>query len=75
VIGYEISEALNVKPAEYLVELTKREKCACKKCEEQGVVWAPLAARIIDKSLVSDRVIIDTRAEHMPTTTRCIDKD
>ena len=59
-IGYETSEVLDVKRAEYFVELTKREKRACKKCEEQGVVAAPLAARIIDKSLVSDRVIIDT---------------
>ncbi|MFY9938563.1 MAG: IS66 family transposase zinc-finger binding domain-containing protein, partial [Silvibacterium sp.] len=57
VIGYETSEVLDVKPAEYFVELTKREKRACKKCEERGVVAAPLAARIIDKSLVSDRVI------------------
>jgi transposase len=60
VIGYEASEVLDVKPAEYFVEVTKREKRACKKCEELGVVAAPLAARIIDKSLVSDRVIIDT---------------
>ncbi len=69
-IGYETSEVLDVKPAEYFVELTKREKRACKKCEEQGVVAAPLAARIIDKSLVSDRVIIDTLvkkyADHCP---------
>ena len=70
VIGYETSEVLDVKPVEYFVELTKREKRACKKCEEQGVVAAPLAARIIDKSLVSDRVIIDTLvrkyADHCP---------
>jgi transposase len=70
VIGYETSEVLDVKPAEYFVEVTKREKRACKKCEEQGVVAAPLAARIIDKSLVSDRVIIDTivrkYADHAP---------
>jgi transposase len=70
VIGYETSEVLDVKAAEYFVELTKREKRACKKCEEQGVVAAPLTARIIDKSLVSDRVIIDTLvrkyADHCP---------
>jgi hypothetical protein len=30
------------------VEVTKRERRACKKCEEQGVIAAPLAARIID---------------------------
>ncbi len=30
VIGYEVSEVLDVKPAEYFVEVTKREKRACK---------------------------------------------
>ncbi|WP_035353581.1 IS66 family transposase [Edaphobacter aggregans] len=60
VIGYEVSEVLDVKPAEYFVQVTKREKRACKKCEEQGVATAPVAARIIDKSLASDRIIINT---------------
>jgi len=60
VIGYEVSEVLDVKPAEYFVEVTKREKRACKACEEQGVAMAPLPVRIIAKSLVSDRIIIDT---------------
>ncbi len=70
VIGYEVSEVLNVKPAEYFVEVSKREKRACKQCEEQGVEAAPLPARIIDKSLVSDQIIIDTivskYADHSP---------
>ena len=70
VIGYEVSEELEVKPAEYFVEVTKREKRACKKCEEQGVAMAPLPVRIIDKSLVTDRIIIDTivckYADHNP---------
>jgi transposase len=70
VIGYEVSEVLEVKPAEYFVEVIKREKRACKKCEEQGVAMAPLPVRIIAKSLVSDRIIIDTivskYADHNP---------
>ena len=70
VIGYEVSEVLEVKPAEYFVQVTKREKRACKKCEEQGVSMAPLPVRIIAKSLVSDRIIIDTLvgkyADHNP---------
>jgi len=70
VIGYDESEVLNVKPAEYYVEVIKREKRACKQCEEQGVAMAPLPVRIIDKSLVSDRIIIDTivnkYAAHLP---------
>ena len=60
IIGYEVSEVLDVKPAEYFVRVTKREKRACKKCEEQGVAVAPTPECIIPKSLVSDQVIIDT---------------
>jgi transposase len=60
VIGYEVSEVLDVEPARYFVQMTKREKRACKSCPEQGVMAAPLPARVIDKSLVSDGVIIDT---------------
>jgi transposase len=70
VIGYEVSEVLEVKPAEYFVQVTKREKRACKACEEQGVAMAPLPVRIIAKSLASDRIIIDTivgkYADHNP---------
>jgi transposase len=70
VIGYEQSEQLDVKPAEYFVLLTKREKRVCQSCEEAGVMTAPLPARIIDKSLVSDRVIINTviakYSDHQP---------
>ncbi len=60
VIAYEQSEQLDVKPAEYFVLVTKREKRVCRSCEDAGVITAPLPARIIDKSLVSDRVIINT---------------
>jgi transposase len=70
VIGYDVSEVLDVKPAEYYVQVTKREKRACKTCEEQGVAMAPLPVRIIAKSLVSDQIIIDTivakYADHNP---------
>jgi transposase len=59
VIGYEESEQLNVEPAKYFVLVTKREKRACRRCEECGVVAAPLPERIIEKSLVSDQVVID----------------
>ena len=59
VIGYEQSEQLDVEPAKYFVVVTKREKRACKDCEE-GVARAPGPVRIIEKGLASDRVIIDT---------------
>ena len=60
VIGYEESEQLGVEPARYFVLVTKREKRACQRCEERGVSAAPLPPRIIEKSLVSDQVVIDT---------------
>jgi transposase len=70
VIGYEKSEQLDVKPAEYFVVVTMREKRACKACEEQGVECAPVPVRIIEKGLASDRVVIDTvvskYADHLP---------
>ena len=59
VIGYEESQQLEVEPAKYFVLLTKREKRTCKACAE-GVVTAPLPPRIIEKGLVSDRIVIDT---------------
>ena len=69
VIGYEQSEQLDVEPAKYFVVVTRREKRACRGCAE-GVSAAPLPVRIIDKSLVSDRVVIDTvvakYSDHLP---------
>jgi transposase len=49
-----------VEPAKYFVLVTKREKRACRSCEDLGVVSAPLPPRIIEKCLASDRIVIDT---------------
>lgn len=69
VIGYEQSEQLDVEPAKYFVLVTKREKRGCRCCQ-RGVVTAPAPARIIEKSLASDRVVIDTLiakyCDHLP---------
>jgi transposase len=59
VIGYEEAEVLDVRPAEYFVRVIKREKRACKSCEEQGVQTAAAPERILPKSVLSDNVIID----------------
>src|SRR5260370_22644661 len=70
VIGYDQSEKVDVERAEYFVLGTKREKRACRSCEEGGVAAAPVPAKIIDKGLVSDRVVIDTvvskYSDHLP---------
>ena len=70
VIGYDVSEQLDLEPAKYFVVVTKREKRACKQCEEGGVAAAPVPARIIEKGLVSDGMVIDTvvakYCDHLP---------
>lgn len=70
VIGYDQSEQLDKEPAQYFVRVTKREKRACRSCGEGGVVAAPMPARIIEKGLVSDRVVIDAvvakYGDHLP---------
>ena len=70
VIGYESSEQLDVKPAEYFVLVIQREKRACQACGESGVKAAPVPTKIIEKGLVSDRVVIDTvvskYSDHLP---------
>jgi len=69
VIGYEVSEQLEVEPAKYFVLVTKREKRACE-CGKSGVVTAAPPLRIIEKGLVSDRVVVDTviskYCDHLP---------
>jgi transposase len=59
VIGYEQTEVLDVRPAEYYVRVIKREKRACKRCDEQGVQTAAAPERILPKSVLSDNVIVD----------------
>jgi transposase len=70
IIGYDVSEQLEVEPAKYFVVVTKREKRACQRCPEGGVSAAPVPARIVEKGLVSDRVVIDTvvakYSDHLP---------
>ncbi|HUO28349.1 MAG TPA: IS66 family transposase [Bryobacteraceae bacterium] len=70
VIGYDVSEQLDVEPARYLVRVIKREKRACRGCEEGPVVMAPLEPRIVEKGLASDRVVVETvvgkYSDHLP---------
>ena len=70
VIGYDVSEQLDVEPARYLVRVIKREKRACRGCEQSSVMMAPLEPRIVEKGLASDRVVVETvvgkYSDHLP---------
>jgi hypothetical protein len=48
-----------MKPAVHFVRVIKREKRACARCIEHGVVTAPAPVRIAPKSIFADETIID----------------
>jgi transposase len=59
-IGYEEKEVLDMEPARYFVRVIKREKLACRKCTEGGVVTAAAGGpKIVEKGKLSDAVVID----------------
>jgi transposase len=70
VIGYDESEQLDVEPARYFVRVIKREKRACRCCQGGSVTMPPLAPRIVEKGLASDRVVVETivakYSDHLP---------
>ena len=59
-IGYQTIERLALKPIELYVEVTKREKLACARCEELGVSIAPVPATIIEKGILADSLVVET---------------
>jgi transposase len=59
IIGYDISEVLDRKPAAYFVTRILREKRACAHCIQQGVFTAPTPVRIAPKSIFSDETIVN----------------
>ena len=59
-IGYEEKEVLDMEPARYFVRVIKREKLACHKCPEGGVVTAAAGGpKIVEKGKLSDAVVVD----------------
>lgn len=74
-IGYEIREELDCRPAEFFVRVIKREKRGSHCLEEQGVVVAPAPAQIVPKSKLSDAFIIEVLAakfqQHTPVYRQC----
>ncbi|MGC1301755.1 MAG: IS66 family transposase [Caulobacteraceae bacterium] len=68
-IGEDVSERLDIVPAQLRVLVTRRPKYACRTCEE-GVVQAPTPARLIEGGLPTEatvaHVIVAKYADHLP---------
>jgi transposase len=75
IIGYERSEELVCDPATFHVRVTLREKRGSHCQEEQGVATAPVPAKIIPKSKLSNELIIEALAakyqQHTPVYRQC----
>ncbi|EEE35064.1 transposase IS66 [Rhodobacteraceae bacterium KLH11] len=69
VIGEDISERLDIVPAQFRVIVTRRPKYACRSCEE-GIVQAPAPAHLIPGGMPTEaaiaHVIVSKYADHTP---------
>jgi transposase len=61
-IGEDVSERLDVVPAQFRVLVTRRPKYACRACSE-AVVQAPAPARLIEGGLPTEATML-TRNDH-----------
>ena len=68
-IGEDVSERLDVIPAQFRVIVTRRPKYACRSCTD-GVVQAPAPARLIPGGLPTEamvaHVLVSKYADHLP---------
>ncbi|WP_073256633.1 IS66 family transposase [Shimia gijangensis] len=69
VIGEDISERLDVIPAQFRVIVTRRPKYACRSCED-GIIQAPAPAHIITGGVPTEatlaHVLVSKYADHLP---------
>lgn len=69
VIGEDVSERLDVMPAQFRVIVTHRPKYACRSCEG-GIVQAPAPAQIIAGGMPTEatlaHVLVSKYADHLP---------
>ncbi len=68
-IGEDISERLDIVPAQFRVLVVRRPKYACRACEN-GVVQAAAPARLIEGGLPTEatvaQVLVSKYADHLP---------
>lgn len=68
-IGDDVSERLDVVPAQFRVIVTRRPRYACRACEEV-VVQAPAPARLVEGGIPTEatvaHVLVAKYADHLP---------
>lgn len=70
VIGHDDSEVLELEPLHFKVLRYEREKMACKKCSEGGIVTAPTGDKVWEKSLAGpgllSQIVVSKYEDHVP---------
>lgn len=68
-IGEDVSERLDIIPAQFRVIVTRRPKYACRSCTD-GVTQAPAPARLIPSGMPTEatvaHVLVSKYADHLP---------
>jgi transposase len=68
-IGEDVSERLDIVPAQFRVLLIRRPKYGCRACQDV-VVQAPASARLVEGGLPTDatvaQVLVSKYADHLP---------
>jgi len=69
VIGEDVSERLDVIPAQFQVTVTRRPKYACRSCED-GITQMPAPAHLVPAGLPTENliahVLVSKYADHLP---------
>lgn len=69
-LGYEVKEELVIKPAEFHVDVIKREKRRVVVAGRSSIVTAPMPPRIIDKGQLGNSVVVELLVskycDHLP---------
>jgi transposase len=69
IIGADVSERLDIVPAQFRVIVTRRPKYACRSCET-GILQAPAKLRLIEGGMPTEAtvasVLVSKHADHLP---------
>lgn len=69
IIGEDVSERLDIVPAQFRVLVTRRPKYACRSCEA-GIIQAPAKPHLIEGGMPTEvtiaSVIVSKYADHLP---------
>ena len=69
IIGEDVSERLDIVPAQFRVLVTRRPKYACRSCEA-GIIQAPAKPHLIEGAMPTEAsvvsVIVSKYADHLP---------